>query len=103
MVEPIAPAKNKTAKTDFIVFIFLTSLPANSWPSSFVTGQLGEKFPSKKILLSGVFRVDTKYPQNLNDVVSLLNFRAEEELAPLFQPQTLASAEYFEVYQRQGG
>src|SRR5207249_6518134 len=68
MVEPIAPAKNKTAKTDFIVFIFLTSFPANSWPSSYVTGQQGEKFPSKKILLSGIFRVDTKSPQSLNDV-----------------------------------
>ena len=103
MVEPIAPAKNKTAKTDFIVFIFLTSFPANSWPSSFVTGQQGEKFPSKKILLSGIFRVDTKSPQNLNDVDSLLNFRAEEALAPLFQPDTVASAEYFEIYQRKVG
>jgi len=68
-----------------------------------VTGQQGEKFPSKKILLSGIFRVDTKSPQNLNDVDSLLNFRAEEALAPLFQPDTVASAEYFEIYQRKVG
>ena len=34
---------------------------------------------------------------------SLLNFRAEEALAPLFQPDTVASAEYFEIYQRKAG
>jgi len=39
-------------------------------------------------LLSGIFRVDTKSPQSLNDVYSLLDFRAEEALAPLFQPDT---------------
>jgi len=36
-------------------------------------------------------------------VDSLLDFRAEEALAPLFQPDTVASAEYFEIYQRKAG
>ena len=33
----------------------------------------------------------------------VLDIRAEEALAALFQPDTVASAEYFEIYQRKAG
>ena len=34
---------------------------------------------------------------------SFLDFRVEEALASLFQPDTVASAEYFEIYRRRAG
>jgi hypothetical protein len=61
MLEPIAPAKNKTDKTVFMVFISLTSLPAFRWPSSHVTWLRGKKFLPKQILLWGIFCGDAKF------------------------------------------
>jgi len=36
-------------------------------------------------------------------VDSFLDSRVEEALASLFQPDTIASAEYFEIYRRRAG
>jgi len=36
-------------------------------------------------------------------VDNFLDFCLEEELASLFQPDTIVSAEYFEIYRRRAG
>jgi hypothetical protein len=47
------------------------------------------KIPSKKILLSGIFAP----MQSFKDMDNVLDIRAEEALAALFQPDTVARAE----------
>jgi hypothetical protein len=61
MLEPIAPAKNKTDKTVVMVFISL-SPPFRPW-LAFVPCDITarEKIPSEKILLSGIFCLDAKF------------------------------------------
>ena len=58
-----------------------------------------EKIPSKKNIAVGNFlrRCEVK------DMDMVLDIRAEEALAALFQPDTVASAEYFEIYQQKAG
>ena len=41
--------------------------------------------------------------QSLNDMDNVLDIRAEEALAALFQPDTVAPAEYFTIYERKPG
>jgi len=58
-----------------------------------------EKIPSEKILLWGIFCVDAKsqrYGQRLD-------FCSEEALAALFQPDTVAPAEYLKIYEKKAG
>jgi len=98
MLEPIAPAKNKTDQTIFMVFISLTSFPAFRWPSSHVTWPRGKTFLPEKILLSGIFCVDAK-----SQMDNGLDFCAEEALAALFQPDTVAPAEYLKIHERKPG
>ena len=41
--------------------------------------------------------------QSLKDMDNVLDFRAEEALAALFQPDTVAPAEYFTIYEKKPG
>ena len=41
--------------------------------------------------------------QSLKDMDNVLDFRAEEALAALFQPDTVAPAEYLKIYERKPG
>ncbi len=41
--------------------------------------------------------------QSLKDMDNVLDFCAEEALAALFQPDTVAPAEYFKIYERKPG
>ena len=58
-----------------------------------------EKIPSKTNIAVGNFlrRCEVK------DMDNVLDIRAEEALAALFQPDTVAPAEYFEIYERKAG
>ena len=58
-----------------------------------------EKIPPKKILLLGIFCADAKFQR----YGQRLGSRAEEALAALFQPDTVAPAEYFTIYERKPG
>src|SRR5262249_37615737 len=96
MLEPIATAKNKTDKTVFMVFISLISSAALSL--AFVPCDMAarEKIPAKKYCYEEFF-ASTQSFKNMDNV---LDFCAEEALATLFQPDTVAAAEYFKSYER---
>src|SRR5262249_46871814 len=97
MLEPIAPAKNKTDKTVLMVFISL-SFPLRPLSLAFVPCDMAarEKIPAKKILLWEV----SASTQSFKNMDNVLDFCAEEALATLFQPDTVAAAEYFKSYER---
>jgi hypothetical protein len=59
-----------------------------------VTWPQGKKFPPKKYCY-GEFRASM---QSLKDMDNVLDFRAEEALAALFQPDTVAPVEYLKIY-----
>jgi hypothetical protein len=59
-----------------------------------------EKIPSKKIYCYGEFFASM---QSFKDMDNVLDFCAEEALAALFQPDTVAPAEYLTIYKRRPG
>src|SRR5215813_11011246 len=97
MLEPIAPAKNKTDKTVLMVFISL-SFPLRPLSLAFVPCDMAarEKIPAKKYCYEEFFA----WTQSFKNMDNVLDFCAEEALATLFQPDTVAAAEYFKSYER---
>jgi len=70
-----------------MLFISLTSF---RWPSPLVTRPRGKKFPRKKLCYGEFFAS----MQSSKDMDNVLDFGAEETLAALFNPETVATAEY---------
>jgi hypothetical protein len=64
-----------------------------------VTWPQGKKFPPKKYCYEEFFAS----MQSLKDMDNVLDFCAEEVLAALFQPDTVAPAEYLKIHERKPG
>jgi hypothetical protein len=64
-----------------------------------VTWPQGKKFPPKNIAMGEFFAS----MQSLKDMDNGLDFCAEEALAALFQPDTVAPAEYLKIHERKPG
>src|SRR5439155_2775488 len=48
---PKAPVRNTTDISDLMLFMFITSFPANSWPLLYLTRAHRKKFPTRKCFL----------------------------------------------------
>jgi hypothetical protein len=49
--KPKAPVRKTTDISDLMLFMFITSFPANSWPLLYLTRAHRKKFPTRKYSL----------------------------------------------------